>query len=177
MRRTFILFPCIITISFLIASCGPSVEQQATLIAVSIFSTMTAEAKSIMTSTSLPPTITPTSTYVPTNSLVPTMTLQLNDQEPIPGLVGTWQDPETTDTFVITWHNGMYAVLFVTWKDKYYSITYQNWSGSVLTWSYYDTDLDLTVTYTTTSISGDRLYVDWSYNDGTFGSETLSRIR
>jgi hypothetical protein len=121
----------------------------------------------------------PTWTPVPSNTPVPSLGIAtlMSNQEPIPGLVGIWQDPETTDTFVITWHNGKYVVLFVTWKGKYYTIISQNWTGSFLTWSYYDTDLNLTVTYKTTSISGDRLYADWSYNNGSHGSETLSRVR
>lgn len=109
-------------------------------------------------------------------SLIPTATTQPpSNQEPMPGLTGTWQDPETTDTFVIAWQNNQYVVTSVTWEGTSYSITSQNWDGSSLTWSYYDTDLSMTVTYSTTSLSGDSLYVDWSYSDGSGGTETLGR--
>jgi hypothetical protein len=94
----------------------------------------------------------------------------------MPGLVGTWQDPETTDIFVITYQSGQYVVTSVTWEGNSYSIVSQYWDGSSLTWSYYDTDLPMTVTYTTTSLSGDNLYVDWSYSDGSNGTETLGRL-
>jgi hypothetical protein len=112
------------------------------------------------------------------SSLIPTATTQPSSggQETMPGLTGKWQDPETTDTFVIAWQDGKYLVNSVTWETTTYSITSQSWNGSALTWSYYDTDLSLTVTYTTTSLSGDSLNVNWSYSDGASGTETLSRV-
>lgn len=99
-----------------------------------------------------------------------------NSPEKIPGLAGTWRDPETTDTFVIAWENNQYVVKSVTWEGHSYSITSQGWDGSSLTWTYYDTDLPMTVTYATTSLSGDNLYVNWSYDDGSYGDETLGRV-
>ena len=112
------------------------------------------------------------------SSLIPTATTQPpSNQETMPGLTGTWQDPETTDTFVIAWQNNQYVVTSVTWEGTPYSITSQSWTGSSLTWSYYDSDLVKTTTYTTTSLSGDSLYVGWSYDDGSSGTETLVRVR
>jgi hypothetical protein len=113
------------------------------------------------------------------SSLIPSATTQPSNsnQETMPGLTGTWQDPETTDTFVVVWQGGKYEVTSVTWEGNPYSITSQSWNGSTLTWSYLDTDLNLTVTYTTTSLSGNSLNVDWSYSDGTSGgTETLTRV-
>ena len=109
------------------------------------------------------------------SSIIPTLTT--GDGEAMPGLAGTWQDPETSDTFVIAWQNSEYVVTSVTWEETSYSITSQSWSGSTLTWSYYDTDLSLTVTYSTTSLSGDNLNVNWSYSDGASGTETLTRVK
>jgi hypothetical protein len=106
----------------------------------------------------------------------PTVAPKATQQETMPGLAGKWQDPETTDTFVIAWQDGQYVVTSVTWGTNTYSITSQSWDGSSLTWTYYDTDLPMSVTYSTTSISGDNLYVDWSYTDGKYGNETLSRV-
>jgi hypothetical protein len=77
--------------------------------------------------------------------------------------------------FVIAWQNGQYVVTSVTWEGTSYSITSQSWTGSSLTWSYYDTDLSLTVTHKTTSLSGDNLFANWSYSDGSSGTETLQR--
>jgi hypothetical protein len=105
------------------------------------------------------------------------MPTQSSDQEPMPGLVGNWQDPETTDTATIVWQDGQYVVASVVWQGDSYTITSQSWSGSSLTWSYYDYDLGLTTTYTTTGLNGDSLYVDWSYSDGSAsGTETLTRV-
>ena len=96
-------------------------------------------------------------------------------QEAMPGLAGTWQDPQTNDQFVIAWQNNTYVVTSVTWEGTSYSITSQSWNGSVLSWTYVDTDLNLTVTHSTTSLSGDNLNANWSYSDGTSGSETFTR--
>jgi hypothetical protein len=112
------------------------------------------------------------------SSIIPTATAKPpTNQETMPGLAGTWQDPETTDTFVIAWQNNQYVVTSVTWKTTSYQITSQSWDGSSLTWSYADTDLNppRTTTYATTSLSGDKLNVTWSYSDGSgSGTEVLS---
>lgn len=97
--------------------------------------------------------------------------------EPIAGFAGVWQDPETTDHFDIIWDGTQYRVKSVTWGTSSYAITSQYWDGTSLTWTYYDTDLPMSVTYTTTGLSGDYMYVNWSYNDGSYGTETLDRIR
>jgi hypothetical protein len=112
------------------------------------------------------------------SSLIPTATTQPSSggQETMPGLTGTWQDPETSDKFVVAWQGGKYVVTSVAWEGTTYSITSQSWNGSSLSWSYYDTDLSMTVTYTTTSLSGDKLNVDWSYSDGSGGTEVLNRV-
>jgi hypothetical protein len=98
---------------------------------------------------------------------------QSSSQEAIPGLAGAWYDPDTLDQFAIAWQNGQYVVTSVTWEGNSYSITTQSWDGSSLSWSYYDTDLKLTVTHTTTSLSGNSLYANWSYSSGSSGTETL----
>ena len=107
------------------------------------------------------------------SSLIPTGS---GNQETMPGLAGRWQAP-TEDIYEIAWQNGKYVVLSCSWQGTSYDITYQSWSGSTLTWSYYDTDLSVTVTLTTTSLSGDNLYINWSLSDGTSGTDTLTRIQ
>ena len=93
------------------------------------------------------------------------------------GMPGTWQDPETKDTFVITRQNDQYVVTSVTWKTNNYSIIAQAWQDGSLIWTYIDPSLGQAITYSTTSISGDSLYVDWIYDDGKYGSEVLQRVR
>ena len=111
------------------------------------------------------------SSLIPSGTAVPS-----GNQEAVPGMAGKWQDPESKDTFVIAWQDNKYVVTSVTWESTSYSITSQSWDGSSLTWSYYDTDLSLTTTYSTISLSGDSLYTNWSYDNGTGGTETLGRV-
>jgi hypothetical protein len=71
----FLVFVCFIaSISLLLTGCGPSLEQQSTLVAVSIFSTMTAEATSKVSAMPLPPTGSPTETSIPIPTDTPTDT-------------------------------------------------------------------------------------------------------
>jgi hypothetical protein len=111
------------------------------------------------------------------SSLIPTSSPQTSNQETMPGLAGTWKDPVSSDTFVIAWQSGQYVVTSATWQGTSYSITSQSWTGSSLTWSYYDADLSKTVTYSTTSLNGDNLDVNWSYDTGASGTETLTRVQ
>jgi hypothetical protein len=104
-------------------------------------------------------------------TLIPTPTVA----PPMSGLAGTWNSPDTADVYEIASQGGQYVVVSCTYEETSYSITSQSWTGSSLTWSYYDTDLSLTVTLTTTSLNGDSLNVDWSLSDGSSGSTTLQR--
>jgi hypothetical protein len=97
--------------------------------------------------------------------------------EAMPGLAGTWQDPETSDTFVIEWQNDKYEVTSVTWETDTYDITEQSWSGSTLTWTYYIPESDMYLSYETTSLSGDSLSTNWWNSAGNSGTEVLDRIR
>ena len=109
------------------------------------------------------------------SSIIPTTTTGSGGGEAIPGMAGTWKDPETSDTFVIAWQNNAYKVTSVTWEGTAYTIKSQNWDGSSLTWSYLDTDLNITVTYETVSLNGSNLDVNWSYDTGASGTETLTK--
>ncbi len=100
-----------------------------------------------------------------------------DSQEAMPGLAGTWQDPATTDTFVIAWQNGQYVVTSVTYDSTTYEVTEQSWSGSSLTWTYYIPEYDTYLSYETTSLSGDSLYTNWWNSGGASGTETLGRVR
>jgi hypothetical protein len=110
------------------------------------------------------------------SSLIPSSILPSGGGEAMPGLAGTWKDQETSDTFVIAWQGGQYEVTSVTWGTDNYTITAQSWSNSVLSWSYDDTTIGLTVTHTTKSLDGDNLNATWSYSDGRGGDEVLVRV-
>ena len=94
---------------------------------------------------------------------------------PMPGLAGTWNSPDTGDVYEIAWQGGQYVVVSCIWEGTSYDITSQSWNGSSLIWSYNDSDMGQTVTLTTTSLSGDSLDVDWSLSDGSSGTTTLQR--
>ncbi len=107
------------------------------------------------------------------SNIIPTTT----SQEAMPGLAGTWQDPETSDQFVIAWQDGKYVVTSVTWEGTSYDITEQSWSGSTLTWTYYIPENDVSLSYETISLSGDLLSTNWWNSAGNSGTETLDRVR
>jgi hypothetical protein len=109
------------------------------------------------------------------SSLIPTPTAAPPPPDPMPGLAGTWHNPDTNDVFEIAKQGGQYVVVSCAWEGTNYSITSQSWMGSSLIWSYYDSDLSLTVTLTTTSLSGDSLTVNYSLSDGSSGTTTLLR--
>ena len=110
------------------------------------------------------------------SSIIPlVLTTPASGTEAVPGLAGTWLDPDTSDQIVIAWQSNTYSVTSVTWQGDSYSISSQAWDGKSLTWTYYDTDLGLTVTYSTSSLSGNNLNAVWSYSDGTSGPVTLTR--
>ncbi len=109
------------------------------------------------------------------SSLIPTGLT--GGTEPMPGLAGKWENPDTNDVFEIAWQNNQYVVLSATWEGTSYTIDSQSWTGSSLIWSYYDTDLAVTVSLETTSLSGDILYVNWSLSDGTSGTAALNRVQ
>jgi hypothetical protein len=96
--------------------------------------------------------------------------------EPMPGLTGKWQDPETYDIMTIAWQGGNYVVTSVVYNDQQYNVTSQSWSGSSLTWSYYIPETGVTLSYETTSLSGDSLYTNWWNDAGNSGTETLGRV-
>lgn len=92
---------------------------------------------------------------------------------PMPGLEGTWNNPDTGDVYQFSWQDGKYVVLSCTWMGDTYEITSQSWSNSTLTWSYLDTYYNDTVTVTTNSLSGDSLAV--TYSGAATGTATLQR--
>ncbi len=96
---------------------------------------------------------------------------------PLPGLDGQWQDPETLFIFTISSSGGSYQVTAVVDSEgASVPVADQSWDGSKLTWSISNVADNYTLTYETVSISGDSLFTNWSANDGSSGTETLLRV-
>ena len=113
---------------------------------------------------SLMPIIIPTSTPQPTYTPQPS-----NNQEPIPGLVGKWIDPDSAGggtISTIAWLSGDYVVTSVINTGRGPNeVTRSSWSNGVLTWEYCPSGMHC-ITQQTVSLDGDILTVDWVWSDG-----------
>ena len=99
------------------------------------------------------------------------------NQEPMPGLAGKWEDPETLTVHTIEWSGDSYVVTSSVNPDRgTYDITYQNWDGSTLNWTYYVAATDVAVTIETVSVDGDTLTFNWSQTTGDSGTDVYTRI-
>ena len=109
--RNFSFFVYIaITTSVLAASCGPNLNQQSTLVAMSIISTLTANAKSNVSSTPLPPTgtLTDTPTPKPPSTSTPNQTATVLSQIYATATVQAGWKPSLYDSFgsnIFEWCN------------------------------------------------------------------------
>jgi hypothetical protein len=93
----------------------------------------------------------------------------------LPELEGYWQTSNKVHT--IAWQNGKYVVTSVIDSEEgSLDITSQSWDGSALTWTYYRPSNDRSITYTTSSVSGDKLFIDYSNSVGGSGSVALRRV-
>lgn len=110
------------------------------------------------------------------NSIIPASSSPQVSLEAMPGLAGTWQDPQTFDTFVIAWMNNQYVVKSVVYEGTIYKVTAQSWADNSLTWTYYIPESASTLSYQTTSLSGDSLFTNWWNDQGDSGTETLGRV-
>ncbi|MFH1524621.1 MAG: hypothetical protein ABIF04_06625 [Chloroflexota bacterium] len=101
----------------------------------------------------------------------------LAPQEAIPGLAGKWLDTDTEVVHTVEWQNGEYMVTSaIDPEEGSYAITYQSWSNNTLTWTYYRSSTDVSVTYETVSVSGDILNTNWTNSDGDTGTWALERV-
>jgi hypothetical protein len=99
------------------------------------------------------------------------------NQEPIPGLAGKWDDPDTHTVHTIAWIVDSYVVTSsVNPNNGSYEITDQNWDGSSLTWTYYVAVNKLSVTIKTISVDGDTLNFSWSQTSGESGTDAYTRV-
>ena len=94
---------------------------------------------------------------------------------PMPELEGYWQISNIA--YTIAWQNGQYVVTSVIDSEEgSLDITSQSWDGSALTWTYYRPSTDRSITYTTTSVSGNNLFVNLSTSAGGSRSMTFHRV-
>ena len=110
---------------------------------------------------SLIPSSTPTS--------APRQVQPSTNQEPMPGLVGNWIDPDSSGggtVSTIEYRNGEYVVTSVVNTGRGANeLTNSSWSNGVLTWEYCPSGMHC-ITQNTVSLSGDTLTVDWAWSDG-----------
>jgi hypothetical protein len=112
------------------------------------------------------------------NTLIPTPTSTpqrvqpvqpSTNQEPMPGLVGKWIDPDSTGggtISTIAYTNGEYVVTSVINTGRGPNeLTKTSWSNGVLTWEYCPSGMHC-ITQHTVSLSSDTLTVDWAWSDG-----------
>jgi hypothetical protein len=109
-------------------------------------------------------------------TIIPSLSAPTTPATPsMPGLEGFWQF--SNKVYSIARQNDQYVVTSVTdTEEGALEITSQSWNGSRLTWTYFRPSNGWSITYTTTAISGDGLYVDYSNETGVLGSRTLRRI-
>jgi hypothetical protein len=55
-------------------------------------------------------------------------------------------------------------------------LTSQSWNGSALTWTFYKPSTDRSITYTSSSVSGNNLLIDYSNSAGDSGRLTFRRV-
>ena len=121
------------------------------------------------------------------SSLIPASTptpapLPANIQEPMPGLAGRWNDPDTiTDTTpsptvtTIAWENGQYVVVSVSNPSRGGNeVTKSSWTNGVLTWTYCVPNGNC-LTSATVSLNGNSLDTTWSDDKGNSGTTTFER--
>ena len=110
----------------------------------------------------------------------PVKTVQSSgSQEAMPGLAGSWIDPDSSGggtVSTIEWLNGEYVVTSVVNTGRGPNeVTNSSWSNGVLTWEYCPEGMHC-ITQSTVSLNGDVLTVDWSWSDGgNSGTSLLQR--
>ncbi len=98
--------------------------------------------------------------------------------EPIQGLAGKWQDPDTVGPtyHVIAWQNSEYVVTETRNPERGGNeVTSSNWDGTTLTWTYCVPD-GACVTTSTVSLNGNELDTTWSNDQGDSGSTIMTRM-
>lgn len=124
---------------------------------------------------SIIPTLTTSTSAAPPTAPVPPTALAPTSDHAMPELEGYWQILNVATA--IAWQNGQYVVMSVIDSEEgSLKITSQSWNGSALTWTYYRPSNDTSFTYTTSSVSGDKLFIDYSTSTGTSGSVILHRV-
>ena len=116
------------------------------------------------------PTAPPSPTALPPPNVPPSPT-----GRPMPELEGYWQ--WSNKVYTIAWQNSQYVVTSVIDSEEgSLEITSQSWNGSTLTWTYYRPSGDTSETYTTSSVSGNKLFLNYSNSAGYSSSETFHKV-
>jgi hypothetical protein len=121
---------------------------------------------------------TPTSAPQPVQPVQPVQPSQpANNQEPIPGLAGRWNDPDTSGTVTtIVWENGQYVVQSVINPSRGGNeVTKSSWSNGVLTWTYCVPNGNC-ITSVTVSVDGNTLNTTWTDDRGYSGTTAFARV-
>jgi hypothetical protein len=123
---------------------------------------------------SLIPILSSTPTSVPQATSAP---LPANNEGPMPGLTGHWNDPDTTGTVTtIAWENGQYVVKSVINPSRGGNeVTKSSWSNGVLTWTYCIPNGNC-ITSVTVSLDGDTLHTTWTDDRGYSGTTAFARV-
>ena len=118
----------------------------------------------------LRPTVSPRPTASPSPTSQPIPAAQ-----PLPELEGYWQISARVIT--IAWQDNQYMVTGITdASEGSLEVIGQSWNGSSLSFTYNQPSSDTSITYTTISVSGDKLFASWSNTDGDSGTLILLRV-
>jgi hypothetical protein len=94
---------------------------------------------------------------------------------PMPELEGSWQ--YSNKVYSIAWQNNQYEVTSVIDSEEgSLDVTSQSWDGNSLTWTYFRPSTGRSITYSTTSVNGNKLFINYSNDTGVLGSRILRRV-
>lgn len=90
-------------------------------------------------------------------------------------LLGVWAT-EGGARYTITAEEGEYALGIVDYDDEVFEVRSVTWDDGVLAWTYHVPSTGYDVSEETTSISEDRLDLQWENQTGATGTDVLTRV-
>jgi hypothetical protein len=108
---------------------------------------------------------------------VPVTVIVPDDSGPPIALQGVWYNPSTHDLTTILWQDGTFEVVSIVDTDdgEVMNVTSSNWNGSRIRWTYYVPSTTYNVTFTMTSLAGDKLNTEWFNDHAASGTRTFQR--